>query len=285
MKKNFLIIFALGAILSLKAQRHELGISLGMPNLIADIGKTNYIQPVPEAFTLKYMPISIGALYRYNLDNRQSVRLNLSYNKVRFDDTDAREDYRRARGIRNENNYLIEAALLYEYYFFDINSEQYSGISPYIFGGVAAYGFSDRKYTINNQLYRDQDGNVIEPSDAEDFETLTSYKGSTKFRFSIPFGVGLKIKYKYNWIFSFEVGARYTGYDNLDYSNEEAKKFTVNINDNLLYDSPYVEVLNKRVQNEIGKRQTGNTINNKDWYVITSIGIAYTFGRPPCWCY
>lgn len=49
MNKKLLFSFLtlLGTVVSLKAQRNELGIRLGMSNLVGDIGKSNYILQQP----------------------------------------------------------------------------------------------------------------------------------------------------------------------------------------------------------------------------------------------
>ncbi len=278
MKNYFLlaVIMITTCLMPVKAQRHELGISLGEANVIGDIGRSDYIQLFP--MNTSSVPISIGLLYRLNVNNRQSLRFNLIYNKIYFNDDYASEDYRYKRGV-SDNNTIIEASAMFEYYFFNINDIKRSGSSPYIFGGVAAYTYEDRAYTINHELINNRT-----PITPEDFSTDVSYKKSTQFDFSIPFGVGYKIKMKYNWLLGFEVGARYTFQDNLDYSAIPTDKFTINKN-SVLDDPIYDKEITKRNAEIIGKNQTGNTYKSNDWYMVFGINITYTFGRPPCYCY
>ncbi|WP_105245463.1 type IX secretion system protein PorG [Apibacter adventoris] len=282
MKKFLLlIIIIISSSVTVIAQRHEFGLSLGRANIIGDIGKTNYIEIFP--MDLHRVPISVGLLYRLNLNNRQSLRFNLIYNKVYFDDYKASEDYRYDRDIKDDNK-IIEGSALFEYYFFDINDIKRLGGSPYIFGGIAAYGYNDRKYTITHDLYKNPDGSLKYPSSPKDFDTKSSYSESNKVDFSIPFGVGFKLKFNYNWLLSFEVGARYTFQDNLDYSAIKTDKFTINTSSYLL-DALYTDEINKRNAEIIGKHQTGNTYKSNDWYLIWGLNLTYTFGRPPCYCY
>lgn len=288
MKNIFLLIILICTccLIHIKAQRNELGISIGTANIIGDIGKTNYIEILP--MDMDRIPISLGLLYRYNLDNRQSLRLNLIYNRVFFDDEKASEDYRYKRLISGSNT-ILETSVLFEYYFFDINDIKYSGSSPYIFAGIGGYGYNDRKYTINHTRAKNSDGSFRNPKDYKDFITEENYKKSVKFGFNIPFGIGYKIKIKYDWLLSFEVGARYTFQDNLDYSSVKNKNITINVDPKLnsisATDSNIKDEINRRNSKIIGKHQTGNTFKSNDWYLIWGINLTYTFGRPPCYCY
>ncbi|TWP28747.1 hypothetical protein ETU08_05430 [Apibacter muscae] len=286
MKNKFLLVLLIFMSLNAwtNAQRHEIGISLGQPNLIADIGKTNFIQFKADGANT---PISIGMLYRYNLNNRQSLRFNLSYNKVFFDDNEASEGYRIDRKLSGMNN-IIEASLLFEYYFFDINNIQNFASSPYIFAGLGVFTHKNPKYTINHQLIKNSDGTYKPPMNSSDFESSIEKSTSTKLDVSIPFGIGYKFKFNYNWLLGFEIGARYTTQNNLDYSNLADKNFTSNIDPRLLQQGN----LSSSIQEEINKRnsdikesyQTGNTFKSNDWYLVWGVNLTYTFGRPPCLC-
>ena len=77
----------------------------------------------------------------------------------------------------------------------------------------------------------------------------TTLEGN-KFGFAIPFGAGLKYKFNYNWALFGEFMFRATNSDTLDYSDEY---------------------------------NLGN-LNSKDWMNSMSLGLSYSFGRPPCYC-
>ena len=77
----------------------------------------------------------------------------------------------------------------------------------------------------------------------------TTLEGN-KFAFAIPFGAGLKYKFNYNWALFGEFMFRATNSDTLDYSDEY---------------------------------NLGN-LNSKDWMNSMSLGLSYSFGRPPCYC-
>ncbi len=283
MKKIVAIAFVLLLSSNIWAQRHEIGIMIGHPNLIADIGKTNYIQPFPASLNPEKISYSLGLLYRFNLNPRQSLRLNLNYNKVSFDDAMAREDYRITRDKRGENN-LIEGSILFEYYLFDINDIIEFDHSPYIFAGLGAFMYKDRLYTISHESSTNPDGTIHTPTSATDFITNVYYDEEFKSGFAIPFGVGYKVKFNYNWLVSAEIGVRATNIDRLDYSYSTPEQYS-KVYDASLLSTPYditAEMAN-RENDIIRSNQTGN-LKSTDWYVISGVSLTYTFGRPPCFC-
>jgi hypothetical protein len=66
------------------------------------------------------------------------------------------------------------------------------------------------------------------PTSDEDFNTNFTYgKSASKFSLAIPFGVGLKYKFNYNWAIFGELMFRPTFTDAIDYSkmdNSDVKK-------------------------------------------------------------
>ena len=221
MKRKTLVIIILFFFSFLaNAQRHEIGIQLGTSNLTGDIGKTKYINPLPDgsSFKMDKLPFYGAIMYRMNFNPYQSVRFRLAYNRISFDDRYAQELYRLSRRAKGSNS-VYEASAIFDYNFFPVNEEQKSMLSPYIFGGISGLMFN------------------------------TTLEGN-KFAFAIPFGAGLKYKFNYNWALFGEFMFRATNSDTLDYSDEY---------------------------------NLGN-LNSKDWMNSMSLGLSYSFGRPPCYC-
>ncbi len=276
--KNLLIL-TLGLFFSLSmAQRHEIGIFAGGANVIGDIGKSNYINPLPVSYGSEKLsdrvPFAFGAIYRFNFNPYMGVRFNGIYSRVVGADASAPEEYKRERDYAYKNN-IIEASLVFEYNLFDINDKDGKKHSPYIFGGVGAFMFDKALYTANHTFLRDQNGVIVDPPTI-DTELASRTEKETKF--TVPFGVGYKYKYRGSFVISAEVGFRYTMTDNLDYSFANESDFTFNSEPGL--DEQEVIQLNSNI---IKSRQVGNMSNN-DWYVFTGITLTYTFGRPPCYC-
>lgn len=256
MRRLFLFVFILCTSQMIFAQRHELGIFAGGANVIGDIGKANYINPFPtktEPTGKIFLPISIGGLYRFNINPYMGFRANISYSKVGASDHRSKEQYKIDRN-KNFRNTIVEGSLMFEYNFFNINDDQESAQSPYLFFGVGAFSSKGKEYDYNTT-----ESQIIEK---------TKYNTNL----SIPFGVGYKFRFNYSWILSFETGIRYTGSDYLDYNTG---KFTDNFN-NAIADGTLP-------QSEFDKRQFGN-MSNKDWYVISGLTLTYSFGRPACYC-
>ena len=100
-------------------------------------------------------------------------------------------------------------------------------------------------------------------------------------------------KFKYNLSVFGEFMFRPTFSDAIDYSviTDKNVKITYNKdilgptanNKSLLQTAPYVDVAKERANEFLRNREVGNT-NSKDWVNTMSIGLTYSFGRPPCYC-
>ena len=263
MKREFTYaIVAMFCFLSFaRAQRHEIGVQLGMSNLVGDIGRTNYVLQKPFGNLTDYgLPFYGGVMYRMNFNPYQTVRLNLGFNNIQFDDRYAKEDYRRMRKLWGTNS-VFSADLLFEYNFLPVNEEQKSMISPYVFAGISGLYMNAAKaeLTVTNTA------------------VTANYKSDKIFTMGTPFGVGLKYKFNYNWALSGEFTFRPTFSDQVDYSEMKVSDVTV-VETSLNQDQT-----SAAVQSFIDQRNIGNP-NSKDWINTASLILSYSFGRPPCYC-
>lgn len=297
MRKTFFysflaVLFGSGIVFG---QRHEIGVQLGMSNLVGDIGRTNYIlqKPLLSNISDYGLPFYGGIMYRMNFNPYQTVRFNVGYSHIQFADAAAKEDYRRNRGLWGTNS-AFEVNALFEYNFFPVNDEQRSMLSPYIFGGVGAILANTTQVAITHDFRRDAGGNALAPVDGEDFITTPGrYQSGNQLTMAIPFGVGLKYKFNYNWALFGEFMFRPTFSDAIDYSVIEDNSVRVTYNKDilapettatsLLQELPYREVAEARVAEFLQNREIGNT-NSKDWINSITLGLSYSFGRPPCYC-
>lgn len=264
MKKQIIYTFiVLFCFLNLaKAQRHEIGVQMGMSNLVGDIGRTNYVLQKPIGSISDYgLPFYGGVIYRMNFNPYQTVRLNLGYSNLQFDDKYAKENYRRMRKLHGTNS-VFSADLLFEYNFLPVNDEQKSMISPYIFGGLSAIYMNAAKPELTIKSASD---------------VVIDYKQEKAFTIGVPFGIGLKYKFNYNWALSGEFTFRPTFSDQVDYSM--LKEEDVTIKKTALSDDQ-TKIL---VQDFISQRSIGNP-NSKDWINSATLILSYSFGRPPCYC-
>lgn len=288
---TIILSFTLSSLVS--AQRHEIGIQMGISNLVGDIGRTEYLfQPFIDGdFSQVGYPFYGGILYRMNFNPYQSVRASFGYNHIQFSDLVAKEYYRQNRGLRGTNS-MMELNVLFEYNFLPINEEQKSMVSPYIFGGIGALLAENPQMVITHDFRRNAAGEAQEPIDAQDFATDYAYEASRKLTATVPFGIGLKYKFNYNWMIFTEVMFRPTFSDSIDYSvidkNSIKNLFNKDILDetgakSLLQTGEYYEEAQRRSEALRENRQVGN-INSKDWVNSFTLGLTYSFGRPPCYC-
>ncbi|MDX9705049.1 MAG: DUF6089 family protein [Weeksellaceae bacterium] len=257
------------------AQRHEVGVFLGGANVIGDIGKSTYINPLPSVSGSSFdgVPLAYGLIYRYNLNPYMGLRANVIFSSVAGNDRHAPEEYKINRGYKYKNN-INEGSVVFEYNLFNINEEYGARFSPYIFGGIGFFMFDANKYIVENSFARDENGVILIPNE---METSISIETEKSTKVTVPLGVGLK--YKYNgFVLSAEVGFRYTNTDNLDFSFANERDFTFITEPGL----PQADV-NLVNGNIIRSRQVGN-MSNYDWYVFTGITLTYSFGREPCFC-
>lgn len=293
-KKRIIYLFLLFFVfIKLPGQRHELGLKLGMSNLVGDVGRTNYIlqKPFGRSFSEHGIPFYGGLIYRMNFNPYQSVRLDLGFSHIQFDDNYALENYRNPREFFGTNS-GADADVVFEYYFLPVNNEQKSMLSPYVFGGIGALMYSVSQVTFNNDFKRDSAGNAIAPTSAEDFNQTATYESGKKIILAIPFGAGLKYKFNYNWALSGEFKFKPTFSDGIDYSMIDEKDIRHRYNKelqqpnstkSLLQQEPYITEAKIRAEETLKDRNYGNT-NSKDWVNSITLGLTYSFGRPPCYC-
>lgn len=270
------------------AQRHEVGVQAGMANLVGDIGRTNYVFQKPFGNISKYgLPIYLGIMYKMNFNPYQGLRFNAGYANIQFRDQSAKELYRKNRGLEGLNSvYNVDAQ--YEYNFFPINEEQKGMWSPYIFGGLGAIVHSTKRATLDfsGRLYENEAGDLDVPEYPYEYPSAVTERGNT-ISLSIPFGAGLKYKFNYNWALFGEFKFRYTFTDAIDYSRIDDRNVRIiGKVENL------TEQSNRRLRGSeqesllkpyIAASQIGNG-NSNDWVNSVTLGVSYSFGRPPCYC-
>ena len=288
------LVAAFVSVAGLKAQRHEIGLRAGMSNLVGDIGQTSYLLQKPMSFSNisdNGVPGYIGALYRMNFNPHQTLRFDVGYAHVQFDDKLAKEEYRKNRKMWGTNN-VFSASAMFEYNFLPINNEQKSMLSPYIFAGIGGMVFDVTQAELNHDFKRDDSGVALAPQNEIDYVTTAEYSTGKRVTMYVPFGVGLKYKFNNNWTLFGEVMFGPTITDQLDYSKLISKDIKSSYNadiidpstgKSLLLSSPYFNVSKEREEYFLNERTVGDT-KSKDWVNSITIGLSYSFGRPPCYC-
>lgn len=212
-KKLLVIIFILFTSISI-GQINEAGVFLGGSNYIGDIGRTNWIYPNSYA---------VGAVYKWNMHPRYSIRANYTYSKIIGDDAQSNNSFRKYRDL-NFSNSIHELVVGIEYHFFKYSLSKIGYTNtPYILleAGVVNYG---------------------------------TFASGRAYNFTMPFGVGYKMKLAHNIGIGFETSFRYTFKDDIDGYPYDENSANVQINP-----------------------------NDNDWYVFTGITLVFAFGREGCY--
>lgn len=139
---------------------HELGLSGGTAFYLGD---ANHVTPFNRARW------SAGAFYRYNIDTRWAVKLDVNYAEVEGDTRDFDYILPNGQSYAAFKRGFVDAHVAVEFNFFDIGESNYSGrakfdATPYILLGVGLCAYNDL------------------------------YSGDNLYRLSIPFAIGGKWK-------------------------------------------------------------------------------------------
>jgi hypothetical protein len=224
MKKFVLFIAIVFITITSKAQINEVGLFVGGSNYIGDIGPEYYINP---------NNIMGGIIYKWNMNPRIAIRGTFTYAEISSDDANATNKARFDRGIRFTNS-IKELAIGVEFNYFEYNLNDYQKTrTPYLLVEFAAFNY-----------------NVVK---SESPKGNRQYNYESKTAYAIPFGIGYKTKLVNDFAIAFEIRARYTFEDDIDYNNQD-----------------------------INSLNFGNPKSN-DWYMLSGISIVYSFGRPPCY--
>lgn len=284
--KTIYLLWAMLLSIPVLGQRHELGVRGGLSSILGDVGSTSYIQrPRLNNISEQGLPIYFGVMYRMNFNPYQTLRFDFGYRQMPFNDAYAKEQYRQNRRKYGTNEGL-DANILFEYNFFPVNNEQKGMLSPYIFGGLGASLYNVRQVALEDQ----SDINDLFPMLSDGNGNYYATESFTnKFILSTPFGIGLKYKFNYNWAISAEAMFRPMFSDAVDYSVIDKKnvKITYNKNNTTYADTntrkSYTDDAQIQVNEYLEQRNFGNK-NSNDWVNSFTLGLTYSFGRPPCYC-
>ncbi len=203
-----LLAVLLGVGSTLSAQREDF---LSRSELLLMGGGMNYIGDLNEESALTLPRPAAGVGIRYRIDNRWSLRVEVSYGQIGVD-----EDYNKLRNLSFRSG-ILEGAVLGEFNFAPFGPGATERLwTPYIFGGVGVFHFNPMaRYTLG-------DG---EEHWAELQPLCTEGQGSTLYpdrkmyqlyQFCLPFGVGVKVRLGKVFSLAAEYGFRKTWTDYLD---------------------------------------------------------------------
>ncbi|MCP4521869.1 MAG: hypothetical protein GY827_09310 [Cytophagales bacterium] len=193
------------------------GGALNAMNYVGDLDPaSNLVSP-----SLRFTRWNLGAVYTYRFHPRMSYRGAFSYGRIQGSDRESAssvvtEDvgrYERNLSFRNDI-FELKGDVMIDLFANRKGLKRRVTFTPYGFAGVAFY-YHAPKAEYNGE-WVDLQPLGTEGQNISNQEGLEVGKSYSKFRISIPFGVGLRYKIHQYFDLSFEIGWRATFFDYLD---------------------------------------------------------------------
>ena len=260
MRKQVSIIFILFLTTMCYSQK---GIEVG-----GWLGTSNYFGDVQTSLSFARPSLAGGVLFRYNLDERISLKSSFNYARIRGDDANSLNSFEFNRGLSFYSD-VFEGSNQIEFNFFPyIHGSDDENWTPYLFGGLTALTFTPK---------RELDGRVFDLRlNGTEGQAIGDEYG--KFTLAGLVGVGFKWDINYDWSFNIEAGLRVAASDYLDDVSTSYPDFNVLRQERgqtaVLLSDPTNNPLNQG-------RQRGNNRNN-DSYVLVGLSLVRYFGRVDC---
>ena len=188
-------------------------ISLGKSEIGFTVGGMNYIGDLNDQSMLGTVSLAYGGMFRYNFDERWSLRFDVDYGHLEGGNPDYIE--RRNLSFRS---YLFEGSMRVEFNFFPFSMRDDHYVwTPFIFGGLGFFTFNPTAY-YTDPFNGESGWYDLQPLGTEGQGTplapdRTPY---TLKQLSMPFGIGVKYHPGKSLTLSAEYGFRKTWTDYID---------------------------------------------------------------------
>lgn len=265
MNKFLLLILFSGLGLSYFAQnqnfrsRSDLGVFVGGGYYVGDLNELKHFNN---------SNLSLGGIFRYNLNSRVSLRANFTYTTLEADDADATNPVLVNRNLSFKSEiYEFATGIEFNYLPYHTGHSKYK-ISPYFF---VEMGFFNMNPKTNYQ------GNWIElqtlGTEGQGTE-LSSKDFYSKTQFCLPLGVGCKFSLAKNISLNLEYGLRKTF---TDYIDDVGSGRYIDRNALSEINGPLVGELSNRSLDGSAYGKRGNS-STKDWYFLFGGILTYRLG-------
>jgi hypothetical protein len=259
---------------TISAQEKEFGVWAGTAVFLGDLNPN---------MSFKNARSAMGAFFRYNLNNRMSIRAGVNYAILQAKDSyQKRYPYLLHRNL-NFSSQIIEVGATYEINFFAYSTfgeRKTKNWTPYIFTGGSLFYYNPTT-KLNGNKYRLE---YVGTEGQKSANIPNKTKGYNSYAFAIPFGMGIKYALNQNWALNFEVSSRLTFTDFIDdvsgvYPDVSEINYYENGNNigALLYDRS-TEVGPKT---GITNKQRG-TSSEKDRFLFVGVTLTYTIFETKC---
>lgn len=257
---NYILLILLLTHYAYSQKGIELGAWLGVSNYYGDL-KTSigFSEPRPGG----------GINFRYNFDERISLKSSLNYTRIHAEDADSENTYERNRGLSFYSD-IFDWTNQVEFNFFPyIHGSEEDNWTPYLFGGVTALTFSPKTRLAGDDRVYDlrQYGTEGQPIGQE----------YGKWTWAVAYGIGIKWDISYDWSMNVELGLRTANSDYLD----DVSGFYPDMDELRRTRGQTAVNLSDPTDTSVAFRQRGNNKNN-DTYLLFGLSIMRYFGRVEC---
>ncbi|XOD68409.1 MAG: DUF6089 family protein [Flavobacteriales bacterium AspAUS03] len=198
-----------------------------------------------------------GILYRYNLNPKYSICLHLMGAGIWGTNREASEQYRKNRE-QSIQDHLGEASILFEF-----NDTHKTQSTFFIFAGIDLVDYQEKTYVLDYPKWRDANGMPIEPKSCTNFEKINISNDMVRLFYTIPFSIGYKYKFIYNYLIINYISIYTTSTGNIDYNVLNIRQI---VEKGLDKESYQTEIRNQSP--DFLNEKTFNNFCSKNWYVF-----------------
>lgn len=238
------------------------------------LGASHYFGDLNTNFNLDAPGIAGGVVFRYNFNERISLKFSGNFANVSADDANSSNIFERSRNL-NFQSLIWDGTSQLEFNFMPfVHGSADEFFTPYLFGGFTVYNFNPQTE------YR---GELIE---LRPLGTEGQFRGEEYYstQIGMAYGGGIKLSLNYVWSINIELSGRLLFSDYLDdVSTSYADPDEI---ENLR--GPEAAALSNRSIPVLGVEelptvgdQRGDAFNN-DSYVMAGVSIMYYFGELKC---
>lgn len=268
--RHILLFVLLATCFQLQGQiwmgKSEIGFTVGGMNYIGDLNDQSMFGKVNLAY---------GGLFRYNFDERWSMRIDIDYGHIEG----GNPDYIARRNL-SFHSYLFEGGIRAEFNFFPYSMRDDHFVwTPFIFGGLGFFSYNPKAY-YTDPLTGESDWYELQPlcTEGQGTPLAPGNQPYTLKKLSFPFGFGVKYHPNKSLTMSAEYGFRKTWTDYLDdvstvyVDNDQLSSLMGNTAAGLADRSGEVE---EGFKNAAGVKRGDDSLD--DWFAYFNVSLTVKF--------
>lgn len=244
------------------AQTFELGLGAGGAGYIGDL---NQDKP------LKLSGLSLTAYAKMNIDPYWAFGIHYTYGKIKANDANSENGHFRDRNLNFEtplNEVSLQVDFNFLNYFAGGGTKRFT---PYIFTGIGGVFYNPKG------IYNDKSYNL------KFYQTEGQSSIYRNYTFTVPYGVGMKLRLKDNLGLFSQIGYRTAYTDYLDDVSGRYPNPSVWENDGYLADRKFLSDPSLTQYGAPGVQR--GDFRKRDTYMFVGIGISYTFVSQKCFTF